>query len=78
MRARQPKPASPLVALPLWYDVDDGATLRVLAAELLDGTRPVFAAVHGYNAVNTRAFLQDLAKGGNAPWNAPASGTTAS
>lgn len=56
-----------LVELPLWYDVDDGATLRVLAAELLDGQRPAFASVAGYNAVNTRSFLHDLAKAG-APW----------
>ncbi len=59
-----------LVELPLWYDVDDGATLRVLVAELLEGTRPSFASVAGYNAVNTRSFLQNLAKGGTPPWAA--------
>ncbi len=57
-----------LVELPLWYDVDDAATLRILAAELLDGQRPGFATVSGYNAVETRAFLQNLAQGGNSPW----------
>ncbi len=61
-----------LVELPLWYDVDDGATLRVLAAELLDNKPPSFATVHGYNAAETRAFLQNLAKDGNAPWADPA------
>ena len=59
-----------LVELPLWYDVDDGATLRMLAAELLDGVRPTFTTVAGYNAVNTRGFLQQLARGGHAPWTA--------
>ena len=58
------------VELPLWYDVDDGATLCVLAAELLQGARPAFASVPGYNAVNTRSFLQNLAKDGTAPWAA--------
>lgn len=55
------------VDLPTWYDVDDGATLRVLAAELLDGQRPGFATVEGYNAQATRAYLQTLAMAG-APW----------
>lgn len=56
-----------LVDLPTWYDVDDGVTLRVLAAELLEGQRPGFAAVDGYDAQATRAFLQRLAAAG-APW----------
>ncbi|MGI4758609.1 MAG: TIGR04282 family arsenosugar biosynthesis glycosyltransferase [Janthinobacterium lividum] len=59
-----------LVELPLWYDVDDGATLRVLAAELLEGTRPAFAKVDGYDAKATRVFLQDLLVNG-APWQTP-------
>jgi hypothetical protein len=29
-----------LVELPVWYDVDDAATLAVLEAELLEGKRP--------------------------------------
>ena len=61
-----------LVELPLWYDVDDGSTLRVLAAELLDGIRPAFATVSGYDAPATRSFLQALARNGNAPWDAVA------
>ena len=56
-----------LVELPVWYDVDDGATLRVLAAELLDGTAPAFARAEGYDAEATRAFLQSLVAAG-APW----------
>lgn len=56
-----------LVDLPTWYDVDDGATLRVLAAELLYGHRPPFADIDGYDARHTRQFLQRLADTG-APW----------
>ena len=47
-----------LVELPVWYDVDDAATLAVLEAELLDGRRPAFASVDGYAAEATREFLQ--------------------
>lgn len=50
-----------LVELPVWYDVDDGATLRVLEAELLEGKRPGFAIVGdfiGFDAVYTREFLR--------------------
>lgn len=46
-----------LVELPTWYDVDDGATLKVLEDELLAGERPGFAAVDGFAAENTRQFL---------------------
>lgn len=53
-----------LIPLPLWYDVDDGATLQVLAAELLDGRRPHFAIVDGYDAQHSRAFLAQLAAEG--------------
>ncbi len=49
-----------LVELPLWYDVDDGATLRLLASELLEGKRPDFVSVGGYDAKASRAFLQNL------------------
>jgi rSAM/selenodomain-associated transferase 1 len=47
-----------LVELPLWYDVDDAETLKVLEAELLEGTRPAFATVDGYDATATREFLK--------------------
>jgi len=43
--------------LPLWYDVDDAATLGLLYAELLDGDPPEFTAIPGYPAPHTRAFL---------------------
>ena len=49
-----------LMELPLWYDVDDGATLQLLAAELIDGRRPAFAAVDGYDAQHSRDFLTRL------------------
>ena len=48
-----------LVRLPTWYDVDDAATLQVLEAELLDGVRPAFASVEGFEARATRSFLAD-------------------
>ena len=32
-----------VVELPLWYDVDDGATLKILETELLAGIAPGFA-----------------------------------
>jgi rSAM/selenodomain-associated transferase 1 len=47
-----------LVELPLWYDVDDAETLKVLEAELLEGRRPAFATVGGYDAAATREFLK--------------------
>lgn len=50
--------------LPLWYDVDDAATLDILAAELLRGTPPPFAATSGYAARYTREFLRDLEQKG--------------
>lgn len=71
-RERASEAGLEVVALPTWYDVDDGATLRVLAAELLEGTRPAFATVDGFDARATRRFLQDLADTG-APWQAAAS-----
>lgn len=46
-----------LVELPVWYDVDDAATLTVLEAELLDGCRPEFAHTDGYSATITRDYL---------------------
>lgn len=63
-----------LVELPLWYDVDDSATLNLLSDELLNDMRPPFAALHGYPAPNTRDFLlaldppdQIVVQGGSAP-----------
>jgi rSAM/selenodomain-associated transferase 1 len=53
-----------LVELPTWYDVDDAATLAVLEAELLQGIRPSFATVDGYNASSTRDYLAARAAGG--------------
>lgn len=47
-----------LLELPLWYDVDDAVTLRVLEAELLRGKRPAFAAIDGFDAVASRDFLK--------------------
>jgi DNA-binding transcriptional LysR family regulator len=46
--------------LPTWYDVDDAATLEVLAGELLEGRPPGFATMPGYAAPHTRAFLETL------------------
>jgi rSAM/selenodomain-associated transferase 1 len=45
-----------LVELPLWYDVDDEATLEILKAELA-GIAPGFATLPGYPAPHTRDFL---------------------
>jgi rSAM/selenodomain-associated transferase 1 len=47
-----------VVELPIWYDVDDAATLAVLERELVDGLRPEFARVAGYDAIATREFLK--------------------
>ena len=47
-----------LVELPLWYDVDDAATLKILSDELLDGVRPEFASVEGYASPHSKEFLQ--------------------
>jgi rSAM/selenodomain-associated transferase 1 len=49
-----------VVTLPVWYDVDDAATLAVLKAELLDGERPWFAECDGYAAPHTAGFLREL------------------
>jgi rSAM/selenodomain-associated transferase 1 len=46
-----------LVELPVWYDVDDAETLAVLERELVEGVRPGFATVDGYEAEATREFL---------------------
>ncbi len=49
-----------VVTLPLWYDVDDAATLAVLQAELLRGQQPHFASMPGFPADHTRSFLKQL------------------
>ena len=49
-----------LVELPLWYDVDDAATLNVLSAELLDTVRPPFAAMDGYASPHSANYLRTL------------------
>lgn len=51
------------VTLPLWYDVDDDATLDILAAELLLNTPPPFTKIPGYAAPHTRDFLRNLKQG---------------
>jgi hypothetical protein len=48
-----------LVELPVWYDVDDGATLVMLREEL-NGTPPPFATLLGYAAPETRNYLEYL------------------
>ncbi len=53
------------VILPLWYDVDDAETLNILTAELLHGASPFFAAIPGYPAKHTRAFLRALNQQGS-------------
>jgi rSAM/selenodomain-associated transferase 1 len=52
----------PVVSVPLWYDIDDAETLRLLTDELA-GKRPAFAApdVTVADAPATRKFLQRLA-----------------
>lgn len=47
-----------LVELPLWYDVDDAVSLAVLEEELLEGGRPKFTTLKGYEAKWTREFLE--------------------
>jgi uncharacterized protein len=48
------------VVLPLWYDVDDAATLDLLTAELLHNSPPAFTTLVGYFAQHTREFLRTL------------------
>jgi rSAM/selenodomain-associated transferase 1 len=52
------------VILPLWYDVDDAATLDLLTAELLHDTPPPFTTIPGYRAEHTRTFLRNLKRQG--------------
>lgn len=55
----------PVVELPVWYDVDDEETLRLLMAEM-SGERPPFATgdLAPAMATATRAFLKERAMGG--------------
>jgi rSAM/selenodomain-associated transferase 1 len=46
-----------LVELPVWYDVDDAATLTTLTEELLENIRPAFAEMAGYSATHSREYL---------------------
>lgn len=55
------------VILPLWYDVDDAATLDILTAELLHDTPPPFTTIPGYPAEHTRDFLGKLKEKGSDP-----------
>jgi uncharacterized protein len=55
------------VILPLWYDVDDAATLDILTAELLHHTPPSFTTIPGYPAKHTRDFLGKLNQKGSDP-----------
>ena len=59
-RARCREAGLEVAELPLWYDVDDSATLAILDAELSRGVRPSFASGPGYQAVATREFLREL------------------
>jgi hypothetical protein len=43
--------------LPVWYDVDDGATLERLRRELLGASG---ASSAGYDARHTRTYLESL------------------
>ena len=51
----------PVAALAEWYDVDDEATLAVLARELLAGPNAVGGYRGGYAAPSTAGFLARLA-----------------
>jgi rSAM/selenodomain-associated transferase 1 len=53
------------VILPLWYDVDDAATLDILTAELLHHTPPHFTTIPGHSAKHTRDFLGKLNQQGS-------------
>ncbi len=49
-----------LVVLPLWYDVDDAATLSLLRSELIDNIHPDFTSLPGYVAEHSQRFLRQL------------------
>jgi rSAM/selenodomain-associated transferase 1 len=52
-----------LVELAVWYDVDDGETLKLLQDEVLRSIPPSFANAPGYPATHTRGFLLETAEG---------------
>jgi uncharacterized protein len=54
-----------VVVLPLWYDVDDAASLSILREELLHHVQPSFTETSGYAARWTRDFLHDLDQQGS-------------
>jgi uncharacterized protein len=54
-----------VVVLPLWYDVDDAATLDVLTDELIRRVAPPFTSVPGHPAEHTRGFLRALERQGS-------------
>jgi hypothetical protein len=53
------------VILPLWYDVDDAATLDILTGELVHNIPPSFTTIPGYAAEHTRNFLRSLNQQGS-------------
>ena len=53
------------VILPLWYDVDDGASLGILTSELVHNIPPSFTTITGYGAEQTRNFLCSLNQQGS-------------
>jgi rSAM/selenodomain-associated transferase 1 len=53
-----------VVTLPVWYDVDDAASLAWLCGELLGGRRPPQCICDGYVASHTRNYLRSLIAGG--------------
>jgi len=46
-----------LIEIPVWYDVDDGETLKLLQDELLRSIPPPFATTTGYPAPYSLSFL---------------------
>lgn len=52
-----------LVELPLWYDVDDATTLKILEEELLDDVRPSFVSMKGYASPHSKKYLGMLRDG---------------
>jgi uncharacterized protein len=53
-----------VVTLPVWYDVDDAASLGWLCRELLGGRRPPQCIRDGYGASHTRDYLRALTADG--------------
>jgi hypothetical protein len=54
--------------LPLWYDVDDAESLRLLCTELFSAKSGApDKIIRGYPAPHTRQYLHRLLKGGAGP-----------